>query len=231
MRFLVIFMMIIFVTSNLQASWTCQTQHDPIEDSNLNICQTTSLKEDGYNSNEQLILRLRGNDLAIFLNLGINTENINKIEVKFDKQLKQTYSVVPSSDKSSIFIDYDLIDFGKNILDNNHVYIRFLSDNNFLKTIHFDISKFESKSSSQLVKKIVQFDNERKEQIKQMQNIREIFMRQNEENQKKSQEQQKKLKDDEINRKDLPGWGASPIIKSPASGSGMRLESGKFIEP
>lgn len=231
MRFLVIFMMIVFVASNLQASWICQTQYDPIEDSNLNICQTTSLKEDGYNSNEQLILRLRGNDLAIFLNLGINTENIDKIEVKFDKKVKQTYTVVPSSDKSSIFLDSDLVDFGKNILDNNHVYIRFLSDNNFLKTIHFDISKFESKSSSQLVKKIVQLNNEREEQIKQMQKIREMFMRQNEENQKKSQEQQKKLKEDEINRKDLPGWGASPIIKSPATGSGMRLESGKFVEP
>ena len=192
MHFLVIFMMLIFVASNLQASCICQTQHDPIEDSSLNICQTTSLQEDSYNSSEQLILRLRGNDLAIFLNLGINTENINKIEVKFDKQSKQTYSVVPSSDKSSIFIDYDLIDFGKNILDKNHVYIRFLSDNNFLKTIQFDISKFESKSSSQLVKKIVQLDNEQKERIKQMHDLQEMLMHQGKEYEK----EQIKIKSD-----------------------------------
>lgn len=191
MHFLVIFMMSIFVASNLQASWICQTQHDPIEDSSLNICQTTSL-QDSYNSSEQLTLRLRGDDLAIILNLGINTENINKIEVKFDKQSKQTYSVVPSSDKSSIFIDYDLIDFGKNILDNNHVYIRFLSDNNFLKTIQFDISKFESKSSSQLVKKIVQLDNEQKERIKQMHDLQEMLIHQG----KEYEEEQIKIKSD-----------------------------------
>lgn len=218
MRFLLIF--VILIVSNIEANWICQNQYDPIEDSNLNICQTNSLQKDNTNATEQLVLRSTRNNLEIFLILGINTQHINEIEVKFDKKPKKTYHVNPSSDMSSIFINSDVINFGKNILENNLVYVRYLSDNNFLNTIQFDIRNFESKTSSQLVKNIIQLDNEEKELVKQMQELHQMLIHQNE----------NKSENNITSIKDLSTKGVIRS-KSPGTGQGMRLEGGKFVQP